>query len=72
MTRALYKVLHVGIALAGLKMTSISSEPLAKRSKASRSVDEILLLVQAVNQKKDIIYGRYGRMVTSADKKVPE
>ena len=40
-----------------------------KLRKANWTQDETLLLVQAVYDRRDIIHGRYGKTVTSADKK---
>ena len=41
----------------------------AKKRKANWTTDETLLLVQCIYDRKDVIRGRYGKTITSEDKK---
>ncbi|KAG0730117.1 hypothetical protein GWK47_003352 [Chionoecetes opilio] len=50
-------------------MHTSQEEPSPKRRKSNWSADETIYLLQLINAKKMIIRGRYGKKVTSQDKK---
>ncbi|KAG0716318.1 hypothetical protein GWK47_009974 [Chionoecetes opilio] len=50
-------------------MPTSQEEPSPKRRKSNWSADETIYLLQLINAKKMIIRGRYGKKVTSQDKK---